>query len=106
MTPFKNLVGSVLSKALLTGLVVTAIFSTPLQAREHRTGDRHTEQGVGASSRFEGERSIAAPAYHAFAPVPSDQPGGVCDHGDNPMICRASDLAGVRKDWRAVRSSK
>ena len=87
MTPFKNPIASVLSKALLTGLVVTAIFSTPLQAREHRTGDRHTEQGVGASSRFEGERSIATPAYHAFAPVPSDQPGGVCDHGDNPMIC-------------------
>lgn len=87
MTPFKNPIASVLSKALLTGLVVTAIFSAPLQAREHRTGDRHAEQSVGASSRFEGDRSIAAPAYHAFASVPSDQPGGVCDRGDNPMIC-------------------
>lgn len=88
MTTFKNPIGSVLSKALLTGLVVAAIFSTPLQAREHRTSDRHAGQSVGSSiHRIEGDRSIGAPAYHAFAPVPSDQPGGVCDHGDNPMIC-------------------
>jgi hypothetical protein len=43
---------------------------------------------VGSSiPRIEGERSIAAPAHHAFAPVPSEQPDGVCDHGDNPMVC-------------------
>ena len=93
MMTFRNPVGSVLSKAflskaLLTGLVVTAIFSAPLQARENRASDRHTEQSVGSSiSRSEGERSIAAPAHNAFAPVPSDQPDGVCDHGDNPMVC-------------------
>jgi hypothetical protein len=36
---------------------------------------------------IEDDRSIAAPAHHAFAPAPSEQPGGVCDHGDDPMIC-------------------
>jgi len=88
MTTFRNSTLSVLSRALLAGLVVTAIFSTPLQARENRAGDRHTERSVGSSiSRIEGERSIATPAYHAFAPVPPDQSDGVCDHGDNPMIC-------------------
>lgn len=88
MTTFKNPIGSVLSKALLTGLVVTTIFTTPLQARENRASDRQTEQSVGSSiPRIEGDGWIAPPAPNAFAPVPSDQPGGVCDHGDNPMIC-------------------
>lgn len=88
MTSFRNPMRSVLFKALLTGLVVTAISGTPLQAREHHASDRHAEHSVGSNiSRIEGDRSIATPAYHAFAPAPSEQPGGVCDHGDNPMIC-------------------
>jgi len=86
MTPFRN--PSVLSGALLAGLLVTAIFSAPLQACESRAGDRNTEQSAGASIlHIEGARPIAAPAHNAFAPVPSEQPEGVCDHGDNPMIC-------------------
>jgi hypothetical protein len=88
MTKFQNPTLSVLSRALLAGLVVTAIFTTPLQARENRAGDRNTEQSVGSSiPRIEGERSIAAPAHHAFAPVSPEQTEGVCDHGDNPMVC-------------------
>lgn len=88
MTTLQNPVGSVLFRALMTGLVVTAIFSTPLQAHEHRAVDRHTEQGVGSSiPRIEDDRPAAAPAYNGFAPEPSEQPGGVCDHGDNPMVC-------------------
>jgi len=88
MMTSQNPFGSALSKALLAGLVVTAIFTTPLQAHENRAVDRHTEQSVGSSiPRIEGERPIATPAYHAFAPMPAEQPDGVCDHGDNPMIC-------------------
>lgn len=98
MTTFRIAIGSALSKtllnkalltkALLTGLVVTAIFTTPLEAREHHAIDRHTELSAGPGlSRIEGDRWIAAPAHNAFAPVPSNHPDGVCDHGDNPMIC-------------------
>lgn len=88
MTTFRKSIGPVLSRALLAGLVVTAIFTTPLQAHESRAGDRQAEQSVGSTiPRIARDRSIAAPAHHAFAPVPSDQPGGVCDHGDDPMIC-------------------
>jgi hypothetical protein len=88
MTSFRNPIGSVLFKALLTGLAVTTISGTPLQASEHRASDRHVEQSVASRiPRIEGDQSSAAPAYHAFAPVPSEQPSGVCDHGDNPMIC-------------------
>jgi len=86
MTPFRN--PSILSRALLAGLLVTTIFSAPLQARENHAGDRHIEQSVGASIlRIEGARPIAAPAHNAFAPVPLEQTEGVCDHGDNPMVC-------------------
>ena len=88
MTTFGKLIGPALSKALLAGLVVTATFATPLQARESRASDRQTEQSVGSTiPRIERDRPIVAPAHHAFAPVPSDQPDGVCDHGDDPMIC-------------------
>ena len=75
-------------QALLTGLVVTTISGSPLEASEHRASDRHVEQSVESSiPRIEGDQSSAALAYHAFAPAPSDRPDGVCDHGDNPMIC-------------------
>jgi hypothetical protein len=88
MMTFRKLIGPVLSRALLAGLVVTAIFTPPLQARESRADDRQTEQSVGSTiPRIERDRPIAAPAHHAFAPAPSDQPDGVCDHGDDPMIC-------------------
>jgi hypothetical protein len=88
MTTLGKLIGPALSKALLAGLVVTATFTTPLQARESRAGDRQTELSVGSTMpRIARDWSIAPPAHHTFAPVPSDQPGGVCDHGDDPMIC-------------------
>ena len=88
MTTFGKLIGPVLAKALLAALVVTATFATPLQARESRAGDRQTEQSVGSTiPRIERDRSFAVPAHHAFAPMSSDQPDGVCDHGDDPMIC-------------------
>ena len=88
MTTFRKLIGPVLSRALLAGLVVTAIFTTPLQARASRAGDRQTEQSVGSTiPRIAHDRSFTVPAHHAFAPMPSDQPDGVCDHGDDPMIC-------------------
>lgn len=88
MTLFRNPIRSALSKTLLAGLVVAAIFSTPLQAREHSASDRHAEESVRSSvPRFERDRPIVAPSHNAFAPAPSEQPDGVCDHGDNPMVC-------------------
>ncbi|MBW7971443.1 hypothetical protein HYH08_18510 [Bradyrhizobium sp. BR 10289] len=72
----------------MTGLIVTAISSTPLQAREHRTGERHAERSMRSSiPRIAGERWFAAPVASAPEAAPADQPGGVCDHGDDPMIC-------------------
>jgi len=85
MTTFKISMGSFLPKALSAGLVVAAIFTTPLQARESRTIDRHTEQSVGVGA-FRSERNqwMAMPTG-ALASRP--QLGRVCDVGDDPMIC-------------------
>lgn len=88
MMIFRNSIAPVLSKALLTGLAVAAIFSEPLQARENHGADRHVEQSLrSAIPRVEGSRWFAAPAAHAPASMSSDQPGGICDRGDDPMIC-------------------
>jgi hypothetical protein len=88
MTAFKKPISSALSKILLTGLVATALFSTPAQAHENHAWNRRAEQSVASSiPRTKGDRWFAAPAVHAHAPAPSDQPGGVCDLGDDPMIC-------------------
>ena len=92
MAVFTRHVRSLLSKALLTGLVVASMYAPPLQARESRAIDRHTAQGVGPGV-FHGDRRneahgwIPVPAAGAMMPAPSNHPGGVCDWGDNPMIC-------------------
>lgn len=88
MIAFKNPITSVLSRIVLSGVVVAAIFSVPVQARESRAADRHAEHSMELiTPRVEGNRHFAAPSVHASMPGPSDQPGGICDRGDDPMIC-------------------
>ena len=88
MTAFKKHITSALSGTLLTGLVATAILSTPVQAHENHAWNRRAEQSVGSTiPRIRGDRWFAAPVVHASASTASDQPGGVCDLGDDPMIC-------------------
>ena len=82
MTTFKISIGSTLLKALSAGLVVGAIFTTPIEAHESRAIDRHTGQSAGP-----GVSRDWWPARSALASQPSRQPGGVCDAGDDPMIC-------------------
>jgi hypothetical protein len=79
MTPFK---------LFSTGLIAVAMLTTSAMAHESPAGDRYFAWKHHAS---------AAPAdSHARMPAPfaaesnlssGDQPGGVCDHGDDPQIC-------------------
>jgi hypothetical protein len=82
MTASRIYTKSVLTKALSAAFVLTALVATPLQAHEYRTIDRHAEQSV---SRGERGSWMAMPARSTLASQP--QPGGVCDAGDDPMIC-------------------
>ena len=88
MTAFKKTITSALSKTLLSGLVATAILTQPVLAHENHAWNRRAEQSVGSTiPHIRGGRWFAAPALHAHASTRSDQPGGVCDLGDDPMIC-------------------
>jgi hypothetical protein len=88
MTAFRISVGSAL-KILFTGLVVTSTFTTSLQARQNLRIDRHVVLSVrpNVSHHIEGHRWVPGAAASALTRAPSNQPGGVCDWGDNPMIC-------------------
>jgi len=69
-------------KILSAGLIATAMFTTAASARETYTNQRHITERVHHASVF----PFARP-FGASTAAPSEQPGGICDHGDNPQIC-------------------
>ena len=92
MTAIRIPSGAVLLKILSTGLIVSAVSTTSLLARENCENNRHAVRSVRLSAsrthrRIDGRRWIPAPAASASTTTPSNQPGGVCDVGDNPRIC-------------------
>jgi hypothetical protein len=88
MTALRISIGSAL-KILSTALVVTTTFATSLLARENLPIDRCVALSVrpNVPRHIEGLRWIPGAAASAMAPALTKQPGGVCDVGDNPMIC-------------------
>jgi hypothetical protein len=77
-------------KILATALIVAGMLTTPLMARERCMADRHAERAYtndSLTSRcIDGRLWIPAPVAPSNA-APSSQPGGICDWGDNPMVC-------------------
>jgi len=69
-------------KILSAGLIATAMFTTAASARETYTTQRHTKERAHHASVF----PFATP-FGAYTAAPAEQPGGICDHGDNPQIC-------------------
>ncbi|MET3905755.1 hypothetical protein ABID59_000076 [Bradyrhizobium sp. S3.3.6] len=69
-------------KILSAGLIATAMFTTAASARETYTNQRHITERAGHASVFPFARPLGA-----YTAAPSEQPGGTCDHGDNPEIC-------------------
>lgn len=79
-------------KVLTAGLIVAAILAAPARADESCAAERRAAQNgyadVPTAARcFDGRLWIPAPPVRALTEAPTDQPGGVCDHGDNPQIC-------------------
>lgn len=72
-------------KILSAGLIATALLTMPVMARD--TNERYAAESAHASVVPAG-RSIHG---HFWTPAPSvsasNQPDGVCDHGDDPGIC-------------------
>jgi hypothetical protein len=69
-------------KVLSAGLIATAMFTTAVSARENYTNERHATERALHASAFP-----FAPPVGVYTAAPSEQPGGNCDHGDNPGIC-------------------
>jgi hypothetical protein len=83
MTPFRIL--SVTS-------IAVAMLATPAATSRIRPAKPHVPRiaNAGAPLFAHHTRShvrIPAPRVPARATAPSNGPGGVCDFGDNPMIC-------------------
>jgi hypothetical protein len=79
-------------KLLSAGLIVAAMFVMPATAREHFLAERHVSEAVNANASLtarhdDGHVGILAPPVRAVAAAPGSENDGVCDFGDNPMIC-------------------
>jgi hypothetical protein len=69
-------------KILSAGLIATAMFTTAASARETYANQPHITE------RAHHARVLPfAEPFGAYTAAPSEQPDGVCDHGDNPQIC-------------------
>jgi hypothetical protein len=69
-------------KILSAGLIATAMFTTAASAREIYANKAHiTERAHHASV------GPFAEPFSTNEAVPSEPPGGICDHGDNPQVC-------------------
>jgi hypothetical protein len=79
-------------KLLSTGLIATFMFTMSAAAHENVSTKRCMEMKDNASASSTdcwnyGNAHILAPHAGEFAARPHDEPGGICDHGDDPMIC-------------------
>ena len=76
-------------KLLSAGFIAIAVLTTSAAAHENSTAGRHVVLKGNASNYSTTGRwiyshpHIARESYTA----PQDQPGGVCDDGDNPAVC-------------------
>ena len=79
-------------KRLSAGLIAAVMFTISADAHESSVTRPHvvTKGNANASSAGRWIRSnarIPKPHIGEFATPPDHEPGGVCDFGDNPMIC-------------------
>lgn len=76
-------------KFLSAGLIAIATLTTPAVAHENSIAGRHLVLKSNASpnsatGRWIYRRTGTTEESHT---APQNQPGGVCDNGDNPAIC-------------------
>ena len=77
-------------KCLLAASIAVGLFAMPAAAHESATAKRSAVMngrvsGSGSDWTY-GSARISAP--HALLSMPyREESGGICDHGDNPMIC-------------------
>ncbi|MBR0692938.1 hypothetical protein [Bradyrhizobium lablabi] len=75
-------------KFVSAGLIAIAMFTTSAVAHENFVTERHVARQDSVGTFLTGRRAY----NHVRMPTASvtssrNEPGGVCDEGDNPMIC-------------------
>ena len=79
-------------KILSAGLIASALFATAASAQENPMNERfaaeraHHAGVLPFAHGAPGNLWMVAPSAGAHT-APSEQPDGVCDHGDDPQIC-------------------
>lgn len=80
-------------KILSAGLIATAMLTTAASARENPMNGRHAVERAYPGSSFpfadgiDGHPWMSGPSVRAHSATPSEQSGGICDHGDDAEIC-------------------
>lgn len=76
-------------KLLSAGLIAIAVLTTSAVAHENSIAGRHVVLNGNASAYSPTGRWIYSHTRIARESntAPQNQPGGICDHGDNPAIC-------------------
>jgi hypothetical protein len=80
------------TKLLSAGLIAAFIFTISADAHENSVTEPHVVTKGNARAFSTGHwlnRNARIPTPHAseLAAPPDDEPGGVCDEGDDPRIC-------------------
>ena len=73
---------------IAAGLVALAMLTASAMARDVPPAGPYGPARAHTASHWSGGLPrMAASRFGDTEPLPRDQPGGVCDHGDNAMIC-------------------
>ncbi|MGY3445903.1 MULTISPECIES: hypothetical protein [unclassified Bradyrhizobium] len=73
---------------IAAGLVALAMLTTSAMARDMPLAGPYGFARARAASHWSGAPPhMQAQRFGDTEALPRDQPGGVCDHGDNAMIC-------------------
>lgn len=83
MTGIKHISAGLIAIAMLT---TSALGSSSAIAAPHAVVKSHAS--AAAAGRWgDVQARISMPRVGTFDALPRDEPGGICDHGDNPAIC-------------------
>lgn len=76
-------------RLLSAAIIAVATLSTPAAAHENSMAGRHVVLKGNASAYSTNGGWIYGHSRIAWESntAPQNQPGGICDHGDNPAVC-------------------
>lgn len=74
-------------KCLSVAMIAIAMLTTSAMAHASASGRYGSAIASPRGQWTDSNARMPAPSAGEVSAAPHDEPGGVCDHGDNPMIC-------------------